>query len=61
MPMTQAPGQVPTSPTAALADYLANLTYDSLPSSVVAVLKQLVLDTLGTTLAGSTLGVGCRT
>ncbi|HLY64187.1 MAG TPA: MmgE/PrpD family protein, partial [Chloroflexota bacterium] len=42
-----------------LATYLAGLTYDDLPPPVVAVLKSLLLDTLGTTLAANTLGTGC--
>lgn len=40
--------------------YAANLTYESLPSEVVSVLKCLVLDTLGTTLAANTLGDGVQ-
>jgi len=43
-----------------LAEYAASIAYESLPPEVGATLKRLVLDTLGTTLAGNTLGVGCR-
>lgn len=46
--------------TARIADYLANLAYESLPPAVTATLKHLVLDTLGTSLAAGTLGEGCR-
>ena len=50
----------PSGVTARIADYLANLTYESLPPAVTATLKHLVLDTLGTALAAGTLGEGCR-
>lgn len=40
--------------------YAANLKYESLPSEVVSVLKRVVLDTLGTTLAANTLGEGVQ-
>src|SRR5262245_35047634 len=46
--------------TAQVADYLAGIRYETLPSGVVVALKHLLLDTLGTCLAGNTLGVGCR-
>lgn len=46
--------------TESLAAYAANLTYESLPAEAVMILKQVVLDTLGTTLAATTLGAGCR-
>src|SRR5712692_9973547 len=45
--------------TARLAEYLAGVTYESLPPAVTTILKHIVLDTLGTTLAASTLGAGC--
>src|SRR5438067_11968565 len=45
--------------TARLAEYLAGVTYETLPPAVTTVLKHIVLDTLGTTLAASTLGAGC--
>ena len=48
------------SPTRALARFAAALTYDGLPPEAVAMAKQLTLDTLGTTLAATTLGEGCR-
>lgn len=38
--------------------YAANLKYEALPSEVISVLKRVVLDTLGTTLAANTLGEG---
>jgi len=40
------------------AAYAAGLTYDDLPNNVRRVLRWLVLDTLSTTLAANTLGVG---
>jgi 2-methylcitrate dehydratase PrpD len=43
-----------------LAEYAADISYESLPPEVGSTLKRLVLDTLGTTLAGNTLGAGCR-
>src|ERR1043166_3228888 len=46
--------------TAQVADYLAGIRYETLPPKVVVALKRLLLDTLGTCLAGNTLGVGCR-
>ncbi len=42
------------------AEYAAGIRYEDLPGDVVRVLKWLVLDTLGTTLAANTLGVGIR-
>lgn len=45
---------------AALAEFCATLTFDRLPSDVVRTVKHIVLDTLGTTLAGGTLGQGCQ-
>jgi 2-methylcitrate dehydratase PrpD len=46
--------------TARLAGFLAGVSYEDLPPAVPAALKHLVLDTLGTTLAASTLGEGCH-
>jgi 2-methylcitrate dehydratase PrpD len=43
-----------------LANWAAQVTFESLPEDAVAVLKRIVLDTLGTTLAANTLGVGTR-
>src|SRR5262245_50389675 len=43
-----------------LAEYAATISHDRLPAEVVPTLKALILDTLGTTLAASTLGAGCR-
>lgn len=42
-----------------LARFAASLRYDDLPPDVVSMAKQLVLDTLGTSLAATTLGSGC--
>lgn len=47
-------------PTGALASFAASLRYDDLPAPVVAMVKRLVLDTLGVSLAATTLGPGCR-
>ena len=47
-------------PTAALAEFAASVRYDDLPAPVVATLKRMVLDTLGVSLAATTLGPGCR-
>ena len=47
-------------PTAALAAFAAALRYDDLPAPVVAMVKRLVLDTLGVSLVATTLGPGCR-
>lgn len=44
----------------ALARYAATVSYDALPQEVITALKRILLDTLGTTLAATTLGVGCR-
>lgn len=43
-----------------IAEFSAELTYERLPSEVVSTLKRIILDTLGTTLAANTLGVGCK-
>jgi 2-methylcitrate dehydratase PrpD len=48
-----------SDPAFALAAYAAGVTFDRLPGALIVVLKRIVLDTLGTTLAGSTLGAGC--
>lgn len=40
------------------AEYAAGVTYDALPGDVRKVIRWLVLDTLATTLAANTLGVG---
>ncbi|HEY7060089.1 MAG TPA: MmgE/PrpD family protein [Chloroflexota bacterium] len=48
-----------TDPGAALAAYAASVAFERLPGEVVSVLKRMLLDTLGTTLAGSALGTGC--
>lgn len=43
---------------AALAEYTAGITYESLPGEVVATLKGLVLNTLAAILAANTMGEG---
>jgi 2-methylcitrate dehydratase PrpD len=45
--------------TARLAEFCAALSFERLPADVVRTVKRIVLDTLGTTLAASTLGDGC--
>jgi 2-methylcitrate dehydratase PrpD len=42
-----------------LATFSAALTYDDIPAEVIAKVKHLLLDTLGTTLAATSLGAGC--
>jgi 2-methylcitrate dehydratase PrpD len=42
-----------------LAEFAATLSFEHVPSDVVRLAKALVLDTLGTTLAATTLGEGC--
>jgi 2-methylcitrate dehydratase PrpD len=44
--------------TARLAGFGAELTYERLPAESVRALKRMLLDSLGTALAGSTLGAG---
>ena len=43
-----------------LATFAASLSYDDLPRRCRLLAKQLTLDTLGTALAATTLGAGCR-
>src|ERR687885_507219 len=53
----------PTQPQDAavdIAEFATSLRYEDLPPEVVSTLKSLVLDCFSTTLAGNTLGVGCR-
>lgn len=45
--------------TAALAEFASASRYETLPSEAIATVKCMLLDTLGTTLAASTLGEGC--
>src|SRR6185503_12564762 len=52
--------QAITSHTRRLAAFSAALTYDDIPPDVIAMVKRLLLDTLGCTLAATTLGAGCR-
>jgi 2-methylcitrate dehydratase PrpD len=47
-----------TGLTRLICDYVAASRYDALPAEVIQVAKRLVLDSLGTTLAGGTLGDG---
>ncbi len=42
-----------------IANFAANLQFSELPIEVVAILKNIALDTIGTTLAGTTLGDAC--
>jgi 2-methylcitrate dehydratase PrpD len=49
----------PSDPSAAYAAFGAELRFEDLPVELVATLKRIVYDTLGTTLAGTTLGSGC--
>lgn len=42
-----------------LSEFAAGLTYGRLPAEVVTTVKRILLDSLGTTLAANTLGVGC--
>src|SRR6266571_5274008 len=41
-----------------LAEFAAGLTYEQLPSGTVHAVQRMLLDCLGTTLAGSSLGAG---
>src|SRR5512146_3386619 len=50
MPVTEKSG-----PTARIAQYVEGLRYQDLPESLVALIKQCVLDTLGVSIAASTL------
>jgi 2-methylcitrate dehydratase PrpD len=43
-----------------LAEYAASITFESLPNDAVVAVKHLVLDSLGTALAATTMGEGCR-
>lgn len=42
-----------------IANFAADLQFSDLPPDVVSVLKNIALDTIGTTLAGTTLGNAC--
>lgn len=44
----------------AIARNIANIRFEDIPDSVVKIAKRDVLDTLGTTLAATTLGTGCK-
>ena len=48
------------SPTTALAEFAASLTFDALPNDVVANVKRMILDSLGCAIAATALGDGCR-
>jgi 2-methylcitrate dehydratase PrpD len=52
-------GSLLQSSTQRLAAFSAGLKYDAVPPDVVAKVKLLLLDTLGTTLAATTMGAGC--
>jgi 2-methylcitrate dehydratase PrpD len=45
--------------TEALAAFAASLRFDDLPAGVIAAVKAMILDSLGTALAATTLGDGC--
>lgn len=45
--------------TRAVSAFIADLRYEDLPRPVVEVVKRIALDTIGTTLAATTLGDGC--
>ena len=57
--MTTTPTPANGDPTRELACFISELKYEDLPSDAVRVLKMLCLDTIGTSLAGTTLGPGC--
>lgn len=42
------------------AEFAATLRFDELPAGTVSSLKRMILDSLGTALAATTLGDGCR-
>ena len=46
-------------PTRELAHFVSELQYEHLPTEAITTLKMLCLDTIGTALAGTTLGPGC--
>jgi len=46
--------------TEALAAFAANLRYKDLPADAVRTVKRMILDSLGTALAATTLGDGCK-
>ena len=43
-----------------MARFASELRYEELPAEAVTILKWLLLDTVGTALAGTTLGAGCE-
>lgn len=51
---------VTTGVSAEWADFSSSLTYERLPSETVPLLKGVILDTIGTMLAGTTLGDCCE-
>ena len=52
-------GELTPGLTRRVAEFSATLGYEDLPPPVVAHVKRIVLDSLGTALAASTLGAGC--
>jgi 2-methylcitrate dehydratase PrpD len=46
-------------PSVGFAHFVADLTFSRVPSNVVATLKRMMYDTIGTALAGTSLGSGC--
>ncbi|MFM1814810.1 MAG: hypothetical protein RLZ98_1505 [Pseudomonadota bacterium] len=57
--MTSASRTAP-SPDAALAAFAATLTYEDVPPSAIEAAKLLILDSIGTSLAATSIGDGCR-
>jgi 2-methylcitrate dehydratase PrpD len=51
---------VAVTPTFALAEFSAGLSFDDLPADVIGNLKLTILDSLGCAIAATTLGDGCR-
>jgi 2-methylcitrate dehydratase PrpD len=46
--------------TKAIAEFSASLAYTDIPSATVSTVKRVILDCVGTALAATTLGEGCR-
>ena len=46
--------------TAAIARFSSSLSYDDIPEATAATVKRIILDCIGTALAATTLGDGCR-
>jgi 2-methylcitrate dehydratase PrpD len=48
------------SATKAIAHFSSSLVYEDIPAGTVEVVKRVILDCIGTSLAATTLGEGCR-